>query len=227
MEAISTTPPTQVARPEPRRLANLSRWSGVLFVAVGVPGFAIGSRTSPYLDSSDDYVAAYADGAGSAPFGRLLGLFAVIALLWALARLRLAFPSERAGLAGAVIPIAGVLYAATWVGMIAVGAATYTAVDHSDSFGGFEVVPETAFVVDLIADGFIWANLIVSSVLAWGLALAGRRLDSLPGWFTWTGLILAPLLVIGWMLFMVPVLLFLVWFAAVVAIAPVEATTGA
>jgi len=204
-----------------------ARWSGGLFVVVGVPGFVLGNPTSPYLDSAEDYTATYADGAGAAPLGRLLGLLAVVALMWALARLRLAFPPERSGLAGAVLPLAGGLYAATWVGALVTAAATYTAVDHADSFGGFEVVPETAFVIDFIADGFNWANLVASAVLVWGITLAANRADALPGWLCWIGFVLTPLLPVGWMLFMVPVLVFFLWFAAVVAIVSVPRSSGA
>jgi hypothetical protein len=226
MSQISRTPVESHPAVRTSRRLDVSRWSGILFVVIGLPGFALGNPTSPYLDSSDDYVSAYADGAGQAPFGRVLGLLSVIALLWALARLRVAFEGE-GGLPGAVLPMAGTLYAATWVGSIAATAATYTAVDHSDSFGGFEVVPETAFVIDLLADGFNWANLVAASVLVWGLALAGRRSGHLPGWMCWIGIVLVPLLPIGWMLFMVPVLVFLVWFAAVVAIVPAPRVEGA
>lgn len=213
--------------PVTSRRADPARWSGVLFVAIGVPGFVLGNPTSPYLDRAEDYVAAYADGAGPAPLGRVLGLASVLALLWALARLRLAFPPERSGLPGAVLPLAGNLYAATWVGAIVAAAATYTAVDHADSFGDFEVVPETAFVIDFIADGFIWASLVAAAVLVWGIALAGKRSGALPGWLCWVGFVLTPLMPIGWMLFMVPVLLFFLWFAAVVALVPTRQASGA
>ena len=213
--------------PERARRFDPSRWSGVLFVLIGVPGFALGYPTSPYLDSAEDYVATYADGAGSAPLGRLLGLAAVIALLWALARLRVALPPERAGLPAGVIPLAGSLYAATWVGSIVTAAATYTAVDHAESFGGFEVVPETAFVIDFIADGFIWASLVTAAVLAWAITLSAKRTGALPGWLCWVGFVLTPLLPVGWMLFMVPALMFYLWFAAVVAIVPVRHPSGA
>ncbi|GAA1578858.1 hypothetical protein GCM10009789_35670 [Kribbella sancticallisti] len=203
------------------------RWSGVVFVLIGVPGFVLGNPTSPYSARADDYVARYAEGAGSAPLGRLLGLGAVIALLWALARLRIVFPPERAGQPAGAIQLAGSLYAASWVGVIVTAAATYTAVDHAESFGGFEVVPETAFVIDFIADGFIWANLVSAAVLVWGIALASRRTGALPGWLCWVGFVLAPLLPVGWMLFMVPALVFYLWFAAIVAIVPVRRSAGA
>jgi hypothetical protein len=226
MDQMSVTPTERRSPTRQPRHADPSRWSGVLFVTVGIPGFALGNPTSPYMDSAQDYVTTYADGAGTAPLGRVLGLLSVIGLLWALARLRIAFPPE-SGLPAAVLPIAGALYAATWVGSVAASAATYTAVDHADSFGGFEVVPETAFVIDFIADGFNWANLVAAAVLVWGVALAGRRSGALPGWMCWVGIVLVPLLPIGWMLFMVPVLVFFLWFAAVVAIAPAPHAEGA
>lgn len=222
-----TTPAAHTSMRETHRRLDPSRWSGALFVALAVPALALGTKTSPYLDEADDYVAAYADGAGAAPFGRVLGLAAVIALLWALARLRLAFPPDRHGLPGAVLPLAGVVFASAWIGSIAVTAATYTAVDHSDDFGGFEVVPETAFVVDLIADGFTWALLAGAAVLVWGTALAARRAGVLPGWMTWIGMILVPLLPVAWILFMLPALIFMLWFAVVVAIVPTASRAGA
>jgi hypothetical protein len=226
MDTMSaTTGPAQA--PARTRRFDPSRWSGVLFVLIGVPGFVLGNPTSPYLDSADDYAATYADGAGPAPLGRLLGLAAVIALLWALARLRTALPPERVGLPAGAIQLAGSLYAATWVGAIVTAAATYSAVDHADSFGGFEVVPETAFVIDFIADGFIWASLVASAVLVWGVTLAAKRTEALPGWLCWVGFVLVPLLPVGWMLFMVPVLVFFLWFAAVVAIVPIHRPSGA
>ena len=92
---------------------------------------------------------------------------------------------------------------------------------------GFEVVPETAFVVDLIADGFMWALLAGAAVLVWGIALAARRAAALPGWMTWVGMVLVPLLPVAWMLFMLPALIFLLWFAAVVAIVPSPTRAGA
>lgn len=201
---------------------DVSRWSGALFVALAIPAVALGNPTNPFMDSAQDYIAAYSDGPGQAPLGRLLGVLAVIPLLWAVARLRVALPIQRGGVAAAVIGMAGTVYAAAWAGSIAAAAAVATAVDHSDGFGegGFQVVPETAFVLDFVADGFSWAFLTASAVLVWGIALAGRRAGALPGWLVWVGIVLIPLLPLGWMFFMVPVAVFLLWFAAVVAILP-------
>lgn len=223
MDVTTTAPPhsSRTSRIDP------SRWSGIVFVLLAVPALALGNRTSPYLDDADDYVAAYADGAGAAPLGRVLGLAAVIVLLWALARVSSAYPAERHGLPGAVVPLAGIVVTSAWIGNVAATAATYTAVDHADQFGGFEVVPETAFVVDLIADGFMWALLAGAAVLVWGIALAARRAAALPGWMTWVGMVLVPLLPVAWMLFMLPALIFLLWFAAVVAIVPSPTRAGA
>lgn len=216
--------PSATATRQDRRF-DMSRWSGLLFVVLAVPAVALGNPTNPFLDSAQDYTAAYADGAGQAPLGRLLGVLAVIPLLWALARLRAALPLERGGIPAAVIGLAGVIYAAAWIGSVAAAAAMASAVDHAEGFGasGFEVVPETAFVVDFVADGFSWAGMTASAVLAWGVALAGRRAGVLPGWLGWVGIVLVPLLPLGWLFFMVPVAVFLLWFAAVVAVMPMRA----
>lgn len=223
---MSSTPVAEHVAPtltQRSPLLEVSRWSGAVFVALAIPAVALANPTNPYLDSADDYTAAYADGAGQAPIGRLIGLLALIALLWALARLRTAFPPDRGGSAAtAAIGYAGTLYAACWAASVAVAAATATAVDHADGFSdaGFEVVPATAFVVDFIADGLTWAGLVAASVLAWGVALAGRRTGALPGWLCWVGIVLVPLLPFGWLFFMLPVAAFLLWFATVVAIVP-------
>lgn len=215
-EPHSTTPTRR------SRVLEASRWSGALFVALAIPAAALGNPTNPYLDSADEYVAAYADGAAAAPLGRLLGLIALIAFLWALARLRVALSTEHGNTATAAIGYAGTLYAACWAGSVAAGAAVATAVDHADSFGDpdFAVVPATAFVVDFIADGLTWASLVAASVLAWAAALAGRRTDTLPGWLCWVGIVLVPLLPFAWLFFMLPMAAFLLWFATVVAIVP-------
>lgn len=207
-------------------VSDISRWSGAAFVvayaAAVVTTAAIG--VSPYSSSRQDYVEAYADVGAAPELARAFGMLAIILFLWALARIWVALPAQRAGVPGAVIGPAGVLFVACLAANVAVSAATGKAVGSADGWGsgGLQAVPETALVLDFVADGLFWAQLVAAAVLAWAIALAARRVGAIGGWVAWVGIVLVPLLPFAWILFMAPLLAFAIWFAALVATLPLH-----
>jgi hypothetical protein len=203
---------------------DASRWSGAVFGVLFVASLAVAATTtSPYTSSAEDYANAYGDD-GRAGLARALAMAVVIAFLWALARLHLALAGPRSGVAGAVIGPAGTLFAASFAGAAAAGTAVGNAVEAAGGFtdGGFKAVPETALVLDFVADGLVWSSLVAAAVMTWAVALAARRCGAVGGWVSWIGLVLVPLLPFAWLLFMAPVLIFAVWFAYLVVALPTQ-----
>ena len=222
MASSTTTVPASTER---RPLQDLSRWSGAVFALFLVAATATAATsTNPYSSSAQDYAEALADDSVRAGVGRTLALVAVVAFLWALARLRLALTSRDSGVPGSVIGPAGTLFVACIAATIAAGTAVGSAVEGADAFaeGGYTAVPDTALVLDFVADGFFWTALVAAAVLAWGIALAARTSGAVHGWVVWIGLVLVPLLPIAWVLFMAPLLVFAAWFAYLVATLPTE-----
>jgi len=217
METMPVTP-----RPSGRRARDLdlSRWSGAAYVALLVTSLAAFRRPNLFEDSPQEYVEFYG---GSIDLGWtvLLPGLSLIAFLWALARLRAALPPEAGGVASALIGTAGGLFAAAAAGVAATTGGAAFAVDHVDGLPTGDVAT-IAIVLDSAGEIFFVIWLCAAAALVWAVALAGRRAGVLPSWIVWGGFVLVPVLPLGWLLFGLPMLLFLVWLATVTAIVPLR-----
>jgi hypothetical protein len=185
----------------------MSRWerwaplSGVAFVVLFVPGFALLSAGGPRLLARDParYVAYYARHYDDIRGGAVLALLAGAALLWFVGTLaarlrnaegppgRLSTVAMGGGVAAATcLLVATVMRAAPASRMHTTGALT----------GG-----QATTLSDAAGAVFGIASPIAFAVLVGSASLVGVRHHALPRWLSWSGLALAVVLVVpfaGW-----------------------------
>lgn len=198
------------------------RFAGIAFAVLYVGGFAFWlTGPSIYEDgSASAYAAAYADGSRIdvlAPAAFFLWPLACAALVWAVAHMaghvdrqrREHTVAGRVALAGAAVMAAGHTLAAA-----ANFAAAHIATGDAPRFPRD---PDAAYALDILSSQ-------VQNISMWGGAVAmatlgvvAARAGLLPGWFAWTGVVVAPLLTASFIFLTLPTLVFLVW----VATAPV------
>ena len=181
--------------------------SGLAFVVLLIVAFPIG--TAPEADASDAKILDYYTDSGNQTRQLITAILltaAVVSLLVFIAGMRgllvevgaptpLPDVAFAGGIAAAILALAG------WAVGIAVPA-TFT---FSDTF---ELDPDTARVV--LTTGNIWLVTTagaVGSALVGAVSLASRRTGLLPTWLTWTGLVVAPLMVVTLPLFGLPAIL--------------------
>jgi hypothetical protein len=169
--------------------------SGLAFVVLLILAFPIG--TAPEADASDAKILDYYTDSGNQTRQLITAILltaAVVSLLVFIAGMRgllvevgapppLPDVAFAGGIAAAILALAG------WAVGIAVPA-TFT---FSDTF---ELDPDTARVV--LTTGNIWLVTTagaVGSALVGAVSLASRRTGLVPTWLTWTGLVVAPLVV--------------------------------
>jgi hypothetical protein len=200
----------------PRRLTP--RWvgtSGLLFVSLVIIAIAIG--TAPEADATDAEILEYYTDSGNQTKQMVAAIIltaAVIALLVFVSGLRRALldvsvPAVFADVAFLGGSAAALVVLAGW----AVGTAVPATFVFSDTF---ELDPDTARVI--LTAGNIWLVSFagaVGSLLVGSVSLASRRIDLLPTWLEWAGLVLAPLMLIALPLFGLAAIVLAVWVLAV------------
>jgi hypothetical protein len=198
----------------PRRLTP--RWvgiSGLLFVSLVIIAIAIG--TAPEADATDAEILEYYTDSGNQTKQMVAAIIltaAVIALLVFVSGLRRALldvsvPAVFADVAFLGGSAAALVVLAGW----AVGTAVPATFVFSDTFD-----PDTARVI--LTAGNIWLVSFagaVGSLLVGSVSLASRRIDLLPTWLEWAGLVLAPLMLIALPLFGLAAIVLAVWVLAV------------
>jgi hypothetical protein len=203
---------------------GVSRFAGAAFLVLFTTGFVIWSLPPYVYEGSTlaEYAEAHAD------TGRitLLSIAAFIVwplagacLLWVVTRVRrlldaalgtASVPGQLAVL-GAVVVAAGFTVAAA-----AASAGAHVATGSID--GGFPADPAAGYPLDMLSGQLFTASLWGAALLLVAIGVAARRTGQLPGWLVWTGFVIAPLLPIAWVFFMLPLMVFVVWVAAVGAV---------
>jgi hypothetical protein len=213
-------PSTAPVRPAPR---GVSRFTGIAFAATFVvASLLLFTGPSVYEDGSlAEYGAGFADGARELPVSLsafILMPLAAALLVWAVSHLSTTLTAgSHESAAGRVARLGAVAMAA----LLTVGGAAASAAEHlaSGTGDGFPADVHAGYAVDLLGGQ-------VSAVASWGGALVlvalgvlARRTGGLPGWLVWTGFVAAPLLVVSWVFFSLPLVVFLVWLSVAVLVA--------
>ncbi len=219
-----------IERPTPvsTRPGGVSRFAGLGFVAVTIAASAL-VLTGPSVyegGSLTEYAAAYTDGARELPSSLAAFILMPIAaalLLWAVTHISTVLTQGAPeSVAGRVARLGAVAMAT----LMTAGAAASSAAEHlaSGTGDGFPADPAAGYAIDLLGSQ-------VSAVSSWGgalvligLGLVARRTGGLPGWLVWAGFVAAPLLVISWVLFNLPSLVFFLWVAVAGFVATPAAT---
>ena len=191
----------------------MGRWPGIAglaFCALVVAGFVI--QGSPAEASADDaaILKYYTDSGnqlrqvlGAALIG--LGLLCFLGFL-----VGLRSASTRAGSNAPLAAFAftsGVVFVALFYVSVAVGTSLSAA--ESDVF---ELDPDTARVVLTIGNFWLFGfAAMAASPLVGATSLVSRRTGLLPPWLTWTGFVVAVLLLPAPILYGLPMALFLLW----------------
>lgn len=210
---------------------GLSWLSGIGFVVVYVAASVL-LLTGPsvYEDGSlAEYEAGFADGARELPVSLAALILMPVAgalLVWATSHLSSTLTAGSPGsVAGRVARLGAVAMAA----LLTVGGAASSAAEHlaSGTGEGFPADAPAGYAVDLLGGQ-------VSAVASWGgavvlvaLGIVARRSGGLPGWLVWSGFVVAPLLVVSWVFFSLPMMVFLVWIAVAGAVVKRPAAAGA
>jgi hypothetical protein len=202
---------------------RVARFSGIGFVVVYVAASVLlVTGPSVYEDGSlAEYEAGFADGARELPVSLsafVLMPVAAALLVWATSHLSSTLTVQRPGaVAGRVARLGAVAMAA----LMTVGGAASSAAEHlaSGTGEGFPADVPAGYAVDLLGGQ-------VSAVASWGgalvlvgLGVVARRTGGLPGWLVWTGFVVAPLLVVSWVFFSLPMIVFLLWIAVACVVA--------
>ena len=103
-------------------------------------------------------------------------------------------------------------------GLTVAGAGT-AAARHlaSGAVDGFPADPATGYGLDMLSSQVFNISTWGGSLVLVAVGLGARRTGLVPGWLLWAGIVVAPLLPIAFFLGMIPVLVFLLWVAAVSA----------
>ncbi len=217
---------TVIEQPAPaatRQHGGASRYAGLAFAVLYLAGF-VTLVTGPtiYEDGSlTEYAAAHANGDRSIPVSLVAFVIWPLAgacLIWAVAHISSVMPGATGGpsvagriaRAGAVVMAGGLTVAGA-----AAGAAAHLATGTGD---GFPPDPGTAYGLEMLGSQVMSASMWGGSLVLLAVGIGGRRSGRVPGWLLWAGIVVAPLLVVAWVLFMLPLLAYLVWVAVVGAI---------
>ncbi len=212
--------------------ARVSRFTGIAF-AVAFVAASVPLVTGPSVyegGSLADYGAAHADDARMVPVAVsafILTPVAAALLLWVVTFIsgRLTGGDAAPG-PGRVARLGAVAMAA----LLTAGAAAASAAQHlaSGTGEGFPADPASGYAADLIGSQVQAIASWGGTVVLVGLGVAARRTGGLPGWLIWTGFVVAPLLVVSWVFFSLPTILFLVWLsvAGLVARPPSPVAAG-
>jgi hypothetical protein len=197
------------------------RWiavAGLVFVGLLIVAIAVG--TAPEAEKSDATILDYYQDSGNQAKQLAAALIITVALTAFLAfvtGLRLTLVK-----AGAPSPlpdlafVGGLAFAFIALVGIAIGTAVPATLVFSDTF---ELDPDTARVV--LTMGNIWLLSFAGaagSLLVGATSLASRRVDLLPAWLEWTGLIAAPLILLSLPLFGLGTIAVTVWVLALSAV---------
>lgn len=194
----------------------MTRWaplSGIIFVALWIPGFAI-LLANNAGESDADIVSFYAkdDGRGKVVMAFFLMLAASLFFAWFLTvlRERLARAEGRQGALTALSFGAGLVAMALWlVASVLWLSVSYTA-DQDDRF---KVDPNTERLVSETAYLFFVTGSIVALLVVLGTSLVARRTSLLPAWLAWLGFLVAVTMLGS--LAVVPFFVFLGWVVVV------------
>ena len=206
----------------PAGRVDVSRLSGVAFLVLFLAGFVL-LVTSPNIyegGTIEEYGAAYADG-GREAAATIAAYFVLplagACLLWAVAHVSRCLDAARGGasLGGRVATLGAAVMAA---GMTVAGAATAAAWHlASGASDGFPADPATGYGLEMLGSQVFNISLWGGSLVLVAVGIGARRTGLVPGWLLWTGIVMAPLLPSAFFLGMIPVLVFLLWVAALAA----------
>lgn len=225
----STQLPPSPTRARPR---DLSRFAGIAFAAFFVPAFVL-LVTGPNIyegGTLEEYAAAHVDGDRTLPLALVAYVLLPLAaacLVWAVAHMSRCL--ERDGgapsLGGRVATMGATAMA---VGLTVAGATSGAATVVSGGSGdGFPPDPATGYGLDMMAGHLLNVTLWGGALVLLGIGIAAWRARLIPAWLAWTGFVMAPLLPVAWVLGMLPLLVFLLWLAAVaVMLSPGRAATA-
>jgi hypothetical protein len=200
---------------------DASRYAGIAFLVLFMAGFVIWSLP-PYVyegSTLEEFAAAHDDSGRSNLISVttfILWPLAGLALFVAIARIRRGLDLARGGTspAGRVATLGAVVLAAGFtIAAAASSAGAHVAGGSSD--GGFPPEATAGYALELLAGQVFSVSLWGAAVVLLAVGVAGRRGGHLPGWLLWTGIVIAPLMPVAFMLFMLPLLVFLLWLAAV------------
>ena len=210
--------PTTPAAPEARQRFDWSRYAAIGFAACYLVATIWSGSTSVDVYSFDlDEVERHYAGPGSTEVASwssfVLLPIAAAFLTWTLARIRcsLDFTTRGASMTGTAAVVGGVVLA---VAMVTSGLLGYAGeAVAAGNYGPAD--PQTGIGLMLAGGALFVAEGLGAAILAWAVALGARRTRQLPGWLAWVGIVLAPLLLYSWLLFVIPTLVFLIWLVVV------------
>ncbi len=213
MTTVQTPAPT-VERPTGRA----SRFSGLAFLGLFIPAFFLMSLPPYVYEGSTlaEFAAAHEDTArlDYTSYGAfIVWPLAGLALVVAVAHLARSVEAAGSTIAGRVA-----LVGATWfaVGSVLAAAASSAGahVASGSADGGFPAEPVSGYALEMLSGQMLSASMAGGTILVLAIGLGARRNHQLPGWFVWTGVVMAPLLAVSWLFFMFPTLVFVLWVAA-------------